>query len=337
MTRGELLRRLFAARSNKAEFEKYAEALIAQEEQKNNRAFAGTLRKALAADQKTESLPRPSSGNHSQTLSALPRERDKGVSLTELTTTNKSARDIVLSEHNVGIFDRVIREYRRRDVLEAHGIRPTSKLLFVGPPGCGKTSTAEVFASQLGLPMMTARFDILVSSYLGETSSNLRRVFDFAAQTPTVLFLDEFDAVARSRSDESEHSELRRVVNSLLQLIDRFSGQGFIIAATNHESQLDSAIWRRFDEIVYFDAPKDAEIRTMVRLKMKNFRSSFDLVRISSKLKGFTYAEIERTCQSAIKTALLRGEKTVDDAMLDEAIGIENIRRRVVSKVSRNP
>lgn len=334
MTRGDILKRLLASRSDPAEFEKFAEALIAQEEAKNNRAFAGTLRKALQAG---ASKPLPNSnGPAAGSLSSLPRERDKGLSLTELTKTSKGPKDVVLSAYNRALFDRVMREYRKGDLLRSHGLPVVSKLLFVGPPGCGKTLSAEVFAKQLGLPMITARFDVLVSSYLGETSSNLRRVFDFARSTPTVLFLDEFDAVARSRSDDSEHGELRRVVNSLLQLIDRHTGSGFIIAATNHEEQLDSAIWRRFDEVVFFDEPSDKEIRATIRLKLKNFPSAFDVTTVAPKLKTYSYAEIERVCQNAVKAALLSGAKMLTEAQLDEAIVIENSRRKVVDRLFHN-
>lgn len=335
MTRGDILKRLLASRADPAEFEKFAEALIEQEESRNNRAFAGTLRKALQAGA-SKTSPN-ASGAVANQMAALPREKDKGLALTELTKTSKSPKDVVLSAYNRALFDRVMREFRKGDLLKAHGLPVVSKLLFVGPPGCGKTLTAEVFAKQLGLPMITARFDVLVSSYLGETSSNLRRVFDFARSTPTVLFLDEFDAVARSRSDDSEHGELRRVVNSLLQLIDRHTGAGFIIAATNHEEQLDSAVWRRFDEVVFFDEPKDKEIRATIRLKLKNFPASFDVLKIAPKLKGFTYAEIERVCQNAIKAALLSGNKALSESMLDEAVMIENSRRKVVDRLVRNP
>jgi SpoVK/Ycf46/Vps4 family AAA+-type ATPase len=104
-------------------------------------------------------------------------------------------------------------EFRGADLLRRHGLEIRSKLLFCGPPGCGKTLTAEVFAHELGLPLVIARLDAIISSFLGETATNIRKVFESAAGQPCVLFLDEFDGLARARADGSEHNELRRVVN----------------------------------------------------------------------------------------------------------------------------
>jgi len=171
--------------------------------------------------------------------------------------------DIVLSPSNIRSFVALLQEFRQADRLRRHGLEIRSKLLFCGPPGCGKTITAEAFAFELGLPLYVAKLDMIISSFLGETASNLRKVFEAAANQPSVLFLDEFDALARARTDSSEHNELRRVVNSLLQMIDRHRTRGFLIAATNLEESLDTAIWRRFDEVILFDLPKEREIRSL--------------------------------------------------------------------------
>ncbi|ATQ44857.1 AAA family ATPase [Caulobacter mirabilis] len=227
-------------------------------------------------------------------------------------------------------------EFRKGDLIRKHGLPVISKILFVGPPGCGKTLAAELLAKQVSLPLVTVRLDTLVSSYLGETSANLRRIFEFADSTPCVLFLDEFDAVARSRSDENEHGELRRVVNSLLQLIDRFGGKGFLVAATNHEDKLDSAVWRRFDEIIFFDKPGDEEISQLLKMKLKNFPTTFAPPSKASQFLGFSHAEIERVCQNAIKATLLEGKRELSEPLLDYAITLEKTRREVVTRVSHN-
>ncbi|MGC2132619.1 MAG: ATP-binding protein, partial [Xanthobacteraceae bacterium] len=120
--------------------------------------------------------------------------------------------------------------------------------------------SAEVLAKELGLPLYIARIEGIISSFLGETAANIRKLFDGANRHPCVLFLDEFDALARARIVQDEHNELRRVVNSLLMMIDRYRGRGLLIAATNLEESLDNAIWRRFDDVVFFDLPDIAEI-----------------------------------------------------------------------------
>jgi SpoVK/Ycf46/Vps4 family AAA+-type ATPase len=179
------------------------------------------------------------------------------------------------------------------------------------------------------------RFDVLVSSYLGETSGNLRKVFDYASERPAVLFFDEFDAVARSRDDESEHGELKRVVNALLQLVDRFDANGFVLAATNYEGRLDPAIWRRFDEVVFFDKPTLPEIRALLTIKLKNFPTEFEPSSKAERLQGFSHAEIERVCLNAVKQAILKKRNRISTATFDRAMAVEEHRRAVVDQLNR--
>ena len=126
------------------------------------------------------------------------------------------------------------------------------RVLMFGPPGSGKTSAAEGLAAELGIPLVVVRLDSLISSYLGETASNLRRVVDYAARAPFVVLFDEFDAIGRNRDDPQEHGELKRVVNAFLQMIEAYSGTSLLLAATNHEQLLDPALWRRFDDVIEF-------------------------------------------------------------------------------------
>src|ERR1700687_5987923 len=171
--------------------------------------------------------------------------------LVEVVEPNRYPNELILNTQNRMIFDDLLNEFRNADLLRRHGLSNRSKLLFCGPPGCGKTMGAEVLAKELGLPLYIARIEGIISSFLGETATNIRRLFDVANRNPCVLFLDEFDALARARIVQDEHNELRRVVNSLLMMIDRYRGRGLLIAATNLEESLDNAIWRRFDDIAF--------------------------------------------------------------------------------------
>jgi SpoVK/Ycf46/Vps4 family AAA+-type ATPase len=171
--------------------------------------------------------------------------------------------------------------------------------------------------------------DALVSSLLGETASNLRKIFDYAAAQPVVLLLDEFDAIARLRDDETLNGELRRVVNSLLLLIEKFRGQGYVIAATNHERQLDPAIWRRFDEVVFFEKPTTSEIVRLLALKFKNFNCDFDGREMAKFLEGFSHADIERVCLNSIRRAVLSERKSVSKRRFLESISLETRRRDI--------
>ncbi|MDD1528867.1 ATP-binding protein [Bradyrhizobium sp. WBOS7] len=218
-------------------------------------------------------------------------------------------------------------ERRRGEVLRRHRLPLTTRVLFAGPPGCGKTLCAEVLSRELSLPLYTARIDVIVSSFLGETASNLRRLFELATRQPCILFLDEFDAIARSRADTTEHNELRRVVNSLLQMIERFRGPGLVIAATNLPQFLDEAIWRRFDEVISFEPPGQREIASLLARQFANFPPQFDLESMSTKLVGMSYADIERVCIDAIKKAVLKTRKSVSETEFVAALRQE-LRRK---------
>jgi SpoVK/Ycf46/Vps4 family AAA+-type ATPase len=179
--------------------------------------------------------------------------------------------------------------------------------------------------------------DTLISSFLGETASNLRKIFDYAAARSVVLLLDEFDAIARLRDDETQHGELKRVVNSLLQLVDRFVGSGFLIAATNHERQLDAAIWRRFDEIVYFAKPDTNQRKRLLKMKFRNFKTEFDPSTKAEALAGFSHAEIERVCLNAIRRSILHKRNNVDELRFQQALDLESRRRTISEQLAEPP
>ena len=215
----------------------------------------------------------------------------------------------MLSSENLSLVEEILREHNREDILKAHGLRPSDRVLFCGPPGCGKTLTAEVIAGELGRPLVVVRTDSVVSSFLGETAANLRKVFDFVAASPTVALFDEFDALGKEREDASEHGELRRVVNAVLQMLDAYEGRSLIIAATNHEEMLDSAVWRRFEEVLYLNPPTAAELRKLLRVKLRGVRRDFDFEEVVDQgwFNGTTHADVERIVRRAVKEMVLEG------------------------------
>ncbi|WP_376709114.1 AAA family ATPase [Pseudochrobactrum lubricantis] len=255
--------------------------------------------------------------------------------LIEFIEPKRSARDLVLSNENTFLLTNLVDEFQRSQELRRHGLNPRSKILFCGPPGCGKTLCAEVIAAELKLPLLVARLDGIITTYLGETASNLRKVFDTASQIPCVLFLDEFDALARTRTETSEHNEIRRVVNSLLTMIEKFNSKSLIIAATNLEASIDRAAWRRFDEAILFDRPDLPQIRRTLRMKTRNFPKEFDPARHASKMEGMSFSEIERICYSAIKQSILKRSKSLIESEFDKAI-IDEQRRLSIRENIRN-
>jgi SpoVK/Ycf46/Vps4 family AAA+-type ATPase len=252
----------------------------------------------------------------------------------ELVKPERTRDEIILSPDNRSIFAGLLEEFRKGDSLRRHGLRVKSNLLFCGPPGCGKSATAEAFANEIGLDLMIVRLDAVISSYLGETASNLKAVFEAVERSPCVLFFDEFDALARTREDASEHNEIRRVVNSLLMMIERFKGRGFIIAATNLETTLDQALWRRFDEVIYFDRPTLARVKAMLRLKTKTFPAAFDIEERAEELKDYSYAEIETVVSSAIKLAIIGRRKRISEQDFNKSLKDQVRRRRVQKKLT---
>src|SRR5690606_13485596 len=137
---------------------------------------------------------------------------DRNLPLLQIKEPVRRLEDVVLSDENASLLDELLQEHHRVETLQSYGLHPVDKILFCGPPGCGKTLTAEVLASELGLPLAIVRIDSVISSLLGETAANLRQVFDFVSTVPMVVLFDEFDAMAKERSDEAEHGELKRVV-----------------------------------------------------------------------------------------------------------------------------
>lgn len=328
MARGELMKKLLASYGRDDEFRAVAEQIIVEEEQKNNKVLARSLRKTL------ESGPAPKGPQPMRSLAPLIPFPEAAKDFVERVEPSHTTKDIVLSAANTRVFIGLLKEFRRADDIRRKGLPVRSKLLFCGPPGCGKTICAEVFSAELGLPMYAVKLDQLISSYLGETASNLRKIFDFARKQPCVLFLDEFDALARSRDDVSEHNELRRVVNSLLLFIDRLRPQGFLIAATNLDHALDAAIWRRFDEVIWFDKPDRQLAERYLKMKFRNVATAFDVATKAAEFSGFSYAEIERVCIQAMKAAVIEKRKEVREKDFNTALLDENRRKAGRSRLN---
>jgi AAA+ superfamily predicted ATPase len=247
--------------------------------------------------------------------------KEREVSLFEIIYPDKTISDVVLTDENKGKIEQVIREFSNWDVLMCNGVYPTRRVLFYGPPGCGKTVTAGVIAAEIGLPLLYVRFDAVVSSYLGETAGNIRKVFDFVNGESYVMLFDEFDAIARSRNDQYEHGEIKRVVNTFLQQIDNFKGRSLIIAATNFEQSLDYAIWRRFDSTLRFDMPDNDKRIRLFNLKLKQFKGSDNIIaEFSADLENFSHADVERASLAVIKQCILDGRRMYTKKDIEQAV-----------------
>lgn len=201
----------------------------------------------------------------------------------------------------------------KSDCLLEKDIKIFRSLLLYGSPGTGKSQTAKYISSRTNLPLVTVRIDGLISSYLGSTSKNIKLLFDFVEKSPCILFLDEFDAIAKMRDDSNELGELKRVVNTLLQNVDSIHGKVPIIAATNHEHLLDSAVWRRFDYKIFIDLPKEEQRRNLIKTYLGSYNiDDRNLNFLAVMTNGLSGAEIE-IFSDMIKTSVVLEKTTAID------------------------
>lgn len=328
MTRADLLRSLVESHveRNDASFINTVQEIIAEERKKHHIVVANELQSLLMGAKRK---PMPSSLEYGP----IPMDPEKNVPLVHIRDTKTSLEDLVLDRDTQDALQEITEQYRGWEILTANGIDPVRHVLFCGPPGCGKTSAAEAIAKDLGLPLLYVRFDSVVSSLLGETSANLRRVFDFALRGQWVVLFDEFDAVGRSRDDASEHGEIKRVVNSYLQLIDGFEGRSLVIAATNFQSALDPAIWRRFDEAVVFDMPSRDQISILIERSLRPLRYSASVMeQLEAALDGASHADVERICVDIRRNSALAGDQAVTSSSLARALRKIGMRREIIQK-----
>jgi SpoVK/Ycf46/Vps4 family AAA+-type ATPase len=314
MARSDLLKEMFGSygRGDHAAFRAAAEDVIRDERRKRHDQLADELQRLLS----TVSPPTPLNVS---TLTPLPKGRDEQP-LVRVRSVQLTLEDVVLRRNTTKLLEELVREQRSASVLHAHGLRPRSRALLLGPPGTGKTLTGEALAGELGLPFVLVDIATVVSSYLGDTARNLASIFDFCTRGSWVVMFDEFDALAKERADESEHGELKRVVTAFLQLLDEFHGRSLILAASNHPALIDNAVWRRFDEVVEFKLPTQAEIETLAARQLRATRHRLSLRDLAREMKGFSQAEVEIVCRDALRRAVLEDRGIVAQDDLHQAI-----------------
>jgi SpoVK/Ycf46/Vps4 family AAA+-type ATPase len=323
MAGGDALRQLLRAyaRRDDAEMRLAIDDLIEAERAKNHRLLADDLERILLSVGESFHGKRLAPSRGVETEQDIPKDRERGTALVDVEYPRYDWDRLVLPAKTQKVLDQIANEHHRRDVLAAAGLQPKQRILFYGPPGCGKTLAARVLAGVLSYPLALVRFDAVVSSYLGETAANLRKVFDFLARDRWIVLFDEFDAIGKDRDNPFEHGELKRLVNTLLQLMDTFHGESLLIAATNHQGLLDTAVWRRFETVLHFGPPTEGDRVLLLRQFLRAFDcSALNLPALARRLKGATGADIEWMTTEAARRAVLdsRYEILADD--MDPAI-----------------
>ena len=216
--------------------------------------------------------------------------------------------DMVLSENLHGQIQRVLREQKHAERILAYGLPIRRKLLFVGPPGTGKTLTASALAGELGLPLFAIRLDGLLTKFMGESAAKLRQVFDATNQARGVYFFDEFDAIGSNRGNANDVGEIRRVLNSFLQMIEQDASHSVIAAATNQPTILDSALLRRFDDVLRYGTPTAALAADLLQRRLSRWvPGNTDWQTLASAVPNLSFAELKLACDDAVKDAIIAG------------------------------
>lgn len=253
-------------------------------------------------------------------LKAKPFDKDSHLDIVDV----KLPSSLLIENENLYFSETVeeeiisfIQSYNYRNELLAQNLVFNNNLLLYGPPGSGKTSLASYISYQTGLPLITAKLDSIVSSLLGNTAKNIRKLFDYADSQPCILFLDEFDVLAKDRDDSNELGELKRVVNSLLQNIDVFSKSSILIAATNTPYLLDDAVWRRFDTKIELKHPSQPIRKKIIKEYLKNFSNNIisndKYMNILCNLfEEESPANIQNIINSAIKKSIINRKKSIE-------------------------
>ena len=264
---------------------------------------------------------------------SVPIARPTGELATLLSATYPHTKlaEMVLAPEQRESLELVIREYRQQSKLREHGLSARRKLLLVGPPGVGKTMTSWALAGALKLPHFTVQLHSLITKYMGETAAKLFAVFEAMRYTRGVYLFDEFDAIGSMRAGSNDVGEIRRVLNSFLQFLEQDDSDSLIVAATNLEEILDDALFRRFDDVIRYRLPNEAELQDLIANRLAAFQiDKGELIQMASLAQGLSHAEVCRACDEAAKVAVLDDRRNIAREDVQRAICMRQERKRSV-------
>ena len=289
------------ASGDDASFYSVALQVAAREARAGHHVLANDIKKAVDASRERASVDK---------ITTLAQPRGELAELVEVAHPDVRLQELVAPAELVAQIKQILAEQRQRKNLLEHGFAPAHRLLLEGPPGTGKTMTAAVLATELAVPMFTVRLDSLVSKFMGETASKLRLVFDSVAQRRAVYLFDEFDALGADRSG-TDVGEARRILNSFLVFLEEAGTESLVLAATNHRSILDKALFRRFDAVLTYTLPDARQATAVIRARLGTLASGTNMAKLGEYTSGLSHAELVKAAETAAKTVLMRGETKV--------------------------
>jgi len=232
--------------------------------------------------------------------------------------------DMIASGDVKSKITRIIAEFVQRDKLRKHDLENRRKVLLSGPPGTGKTLTASIISNELNLPLYTILMDKMVTKYMGETSAKLRQVFDLIEQKQGVYLFDEFDAIGGERNRDNDVGEMRRVLSSFLQFIERDNSDSLIIAITNNKALLDQALFRRFDDVILYRLPDNDEKLALLKNRLSRYGKKVNFNQLLPDINGLSHAEISLACLDAIKETVLNEKQSMSNLLILKSIRDRN-------------
>lgn len=279
--------------------------IAATEARQGHTTFAQELKSLIEKAKKNRSL---SFLDRNKTIPLYQPKRDLHE-LIEVFQPKINLSDMILAPEIQISLEKIVQEQRKIEMLRQHNLMPRRKLLLTGPPGCGKTMTAQALAGELGIPVFIVRLDGLISKFMGESIAKLRLIFDAMPDHRGVYLFDEFDSIGSHRNQGQDVGEMKRVLNSFLINIEKDQSNSVIIAATNLPEALDKALFRRFDDIITYPLPGKIEIQNTLTKNLFgfSFKENVSFDQIADEAMGLNYSEIVRACEETIKEMILSG------------------------------
>ena len=325
MARADLLVNLVksGSKGDHSKFHRVVEGIIAEEREKRHHVLADRLVEAMRENGHTSHRPN--------------RILDNSIShLLYHRVPERRLSEVILNDQNRDVISEIAEEHHRAELLKSYGLSPRNRVMFVGPPGNGKTTVAEALAYELMVPLLIVRYEGLIGSFLGETASRLQKIFDYVRQQKCVLFFDEFDVVGKERGDTHETGEIKRVVSSLLLQIDALPSYSVVAVASNHAQLLDSAVWRRFQVRIEMPGPTRAQLVSFIQDYENQTSLKFGLSArtITDKISFDSFSAVEDFCRDVYRRAVLDRQQDNAKKITENKIRQWQTQQKITSKVA---